>query len=344
MKLSLKKEKTAAVVPAEDTQIAKKHKNNKEPANKLSADRSGNPRKQLFFSKYGAYYTMLIPLIGFLIVFCYLPMGGVVMAFQDFRPVRGLFRSDWVGWENFEMVFEDSMFWSRLGNTVIISVLKILFTAPAPIVLALMLNEVKNPAFKKTVQTIVYMPRFISWVILASIVRAILDVQNGPINNLLLAYGLIDEPVLFMGSKELFRGLLVATEVWKTMGWSSIIYLSAMTSISPQLYEAAELDGASRLQRMWHITLPLIKPTFMVLIIMSMGSILSAGFDQVYAMSNTAVLEVGDIIDTYVYRRGLAEQNYSYAAAVGLFKSVVSVVLVCFANWLAKKTDNETLY
>lgn len=319
-------------------------KKKKEPTDRLVVDRKGNHRRQNVLTKYGAYYCMLIPLVVFLIVFCYVPMGGVVMAFQDFRPVRGIFRSKWVGWENFEMVFEDSMFWSRLENTVIISVLKILFTAPAPIILALLLNEVKNPAFKKTVQTIVYMPRFISWVILASIVRGILDVQNGPVNNLLLAYGFIDEPVLFMGSKELFRGLLVATEVWKTMGWSSIIYLSAMTSISPQLYEAAELDGAGRFQRMRHITLPLIKPTFMILIIMSMGSILSAGFDQVYAMSNTAVLEVGDIIDTYVYRRGLAEMNYSYAAAVGLFKSVVSVVLVCFANWLAKKTDNESLY
>lgn len=319
-------------------------KKKKEPTDRLVVDRKGNHRRQNVLTKYGAYYCMLIPLVVFLIVFCYVPMGGVVMAFQDFRPVRGIFRSKWVGWENFEMVFEDSTFWSRLENTVIISVLKILFTAPAPIILALLLNEVKNPAFKKTVQTIVYMPRFISWVILASIVRGILDVQNGPVNNLLLAYGFIDEPVLFMGSKELFRGLLVATEVWKTMGWSSIIYLSAMTSISPQLYEAAELDGAGRFQRMRHITLPLIKPTFMILIIMSMGSILSAGFDQVYAMSNSAVLEVGDIIDTYVYRRGLAEMNYSYAAAVGLFKSVVSVVLVCFANWLAKKTDNESLY
>lgn len=296
------------------------------------------------FSKYGAFYTMMIPLILFLIIFCYLPMGGLVMAFQDFRPVRGIFGSKWIGLENFKMVFEDSMFWSVLKNTVIISVLKILFTAPAPIILALMLNEVKNRKFKRVVQTIVYMPRFISWVVLAAIVRALLNVQNGPINDILVSLGWIDEPILFMGSKKLFRGLLVATDVWKGMGWSSIIYLSAMTSINPQLYEAAQLDGAGRFQRMWNITLPLIKPTFMVLIILSMGSILSAGFDQVYAMSNSAVLEVGDIIDTYVYRRGLAEQNYSYAAAVGLFKSVVSVILVSFANWLARKTDNETLY
>lgn len=295
-------------------------------------------------SKYGAYYAMLIPLIAFLIIFCYVPMGGTVMAFQDFRPVRGLLKSEWRGLENFQMVFSDSMFWSRLKNTVIISVLKILFTAPAPIILALMLNEVKNKAFKRTIQTIVYMPRFISWVVLASIVQALLNYQNGPINTLLLELGLIDEPILFMGSKKLFRALLVGTEVWKGVGWSSIIYLSAMTSINPELYEAAELDGATRFQKMRNITLPLIKPTFMILIIMSMGSILSAGFDQVYAMSNTAVLEVGDIIDTYVYRRGLAESNFSYAAAVGLFKSVVSVILVCFANWLARKTDNESLY
>lgn len=312
-----------------------------EKKRKVAGERIGSKR---FWSKYGSFYTMMIPLVLFLAVFCYLPMGGIVMAFQDFRPVRGLFRSKWVGLENFKMVFEDSMFWSRLKNTVIISVLKIIFTAPAPILLALMINEVKNSKFKRIIQTIVYMPRFISWVVVAAIVRSLLNVQNGPVNNLLISLGLIEEPILFMGSKGMFRWLLIGTEVWKTMGWSSIIYLSAMTSINPQLYEAAELDGAGRFQRMWNITLPLIKPTFMVLIIMSMGSILSAGFDQVYAMSNNAVLEVGDIIDTYVYRRGLAEQNYSYAAAVGLFKSVVSVILVCFANWLAKKTDNESLY
>ncbi len=319
---------------------------NSPPMEKLPAHAASGKaaKRKLHLKRYGAYYMMLVPLLAFLIVFCYLPMGGAVMAFQDFRPVRGFLKSEWVGWENFRMVFQDKMFWSRLENTIIISVLKILFTAPAPILLALMLNEVKNKAFKRTVQTIVYMPRFISWVIIASIVQALLDVQNGPVNALLMKLGLIDEEILFMGSKKLFRGLLVATEVWKTVGWSSIIYLSAMTSISPQLYDAAELDGATRFQKMRHITLPLIKPTFMILIILSMGSILSAGFDQVYAMSNTAVLEVGDIIDTYVYRRGLAEANFSYAAAVGLFKSVVSVVLICSANYLAKKTNNESLY
>lgn len=339
MKHLFKKQSPEADAPKKKKAALKRTKKHEENL-ELSA-RGGVYRT---FSKYGAFYTMLIPLMLFLIIFCYVPMGGVVMAFQDFRPVRGLFHSKWVGWENFRMVFEDSMFWSRLKNTVIISVAKIIFTAPAPIILALMLNEVRSNKFKRVIQTIVYMPRFISWVVLAAIVRALLNVQNGPVNNLLMSLGLIDEEILFMGSKKLFRSLLVITDVWKGMGWSSIIYLSAMTSINPQLYEAAQLDGAGRLQRMWHITLPMIKPTFMVLIILSMGSILSAGFDQVYAMSNNAVLEVGDIIDTYVYRRGLAEQNYSYAAAVGLFKSVVSVVLVCFTNWLARKTDNESLF
>lgn len=314
-----------------------------------TAERSSlkeNRRKGLKYHirHYGVYYVMLIPLFFFLIVFCYIPMGGTVMAFQDFRPARGFLKSDWVGLENFIDVFSDSMFWSRLKNTVIISLLKIAFTAPAPIILALMLNEVRNKKFKRTVQTIVYMPRFISWVVVVSIIQALLDVQGGPINTLLMNLGLIDEPILFMGEKKLFRTLLVATEVWKTVGWSSIIYLSALTNINPTLYEAAELDGAGRFQKMRYITLPLLKPTFMILLILSMGSILSAGFDQVYAMANSAVLEVGDIIDTYVYRRGLAEQNFSYAAAVGLFKSVVSVVLVCGANWLARKTENETLF
>lgn len=294
--------------------------------------------------KYLPYYLMLIPLVLFLIVFCYLPMCGVVMAFEDFRPARGIFKSDWVGFENFITVFSDGMFWSRLRNTVVISICKLIFSAPAPIILALLLNEVKNKAFKRTVQTIVYLPKFISWVVVATIVQALLDVQDGPINSLLISLGIIDESMLLMGSKELFRPLLVITDVWKGVGWGSIVYLAALTSISPEYYEAATIDGASRLQKMWYITLPFLKPTFMILIILSMGSILSAGFDQVYVMSNSVVLDVGDIIDTYVYRKGLIDRDYGYAAAVGLFKSVVSVFLVGGANWLAKKTDNESLF
>ena len=294
--------------------------------------------------KYWPFYVMLIPLIVYLAVFCYLPMGGVVMAFQNFRPVRGFFRSEWVGLENFEDIFSDSMFWEKLRNTVIISVTKIIFSAPAPIILAILLNEVKNKVFKRVVQTIVYLPKFVSWVVVATIVKALLDIQDGPINTLLVSLGIFTEPQLLMGSKDLFRPLLVITDVWKGVGWGSIVYLAAMTSINPTYYDAAELDGANRFQKMWYITLPCLKPTFMILLILSMGSILSAGFDQIYVMENSVVMEVGDIIDTYVYRRGLIDQDYSYAAAVGLFKSVVSIFLVGGANWLANKTGNESLF
>lgn len=306
---------------------------------------SGNRRGFLYnCKKYWPFYVMLIPMLVFLAVFCYLPMGGVVMAFQNFRPARGFLYSKWVGWENFQDIFGDKMFWEKLRNTVVISLLKIAFSAPAPIILALLLNEVKNRAFKRVVQTIVYLPKFVSWVVVASIVKALLDIQDGPINTLLVSLGLFEEPQLLMGSKALFRPLLVITDVWKGVGWGSIVYLAAMTSINPEYYEAAVLDGATRFQKMWYITLPCIKPTFMILIILSMGSILSAGFDQVYVMGNSVVLEVGDIIDTYVYRKGLIDQDYSYAAAVGLFKSVVSILLVGGANWLANKTDNESLF
>lgn len=305
----------------------------------------GNRRGFLYnCKKYWPFYVMLIPMLVFLAVFCYLPMGGVVMAFQNFRPARGFLYSKWVGWENFQDIFGDKMFWEKLRNTVVISLLKIAFSAPAPIILALLLNEVKNRAFKRVVQTIVYLPKFVSWVVVASIVKALLDIQDGPINTLLVSLGLFEEPQLLMGSKALFRPLLVITDVWKGVGWGSIVYLAAMTSINPEYYEAAVLDGATRFQKMWYITLPCIKPTFMILIILSMGSILSAGFDQVYVMGNSVVLEVGDIIDTYVYRKGLIDQDYSYAAAVGLFKSVVSILLVGGANGLANKTDNESLF
>jgi putative aldouronate transport system permease protein len=294
--------------------------------------------------KYKTFYLMILPLLVFMLIFCYLPMGGLVMAFQDFRPARGIFRSEFVGFENFIEVFTDKMFWERLRNTVCISVLKIIFTAPAPIILAMLINEVRNKSFKKAVQTIVYLPRFISWVVVATIVAALLDVQGGPVNTLLMRMGLLDEPMLFMGNKTLFWPLLVLTEIWKGVGWSSIIYLAALTSISPEYYEAATIDGANRLQKMWYITWPFLKPTFIILVILSMGSILSAGFDQVFVMANNAVMDVGDIIDTYVYRTGLASRRYGYAAAVGLFKSVVSLVLILGANTLARKTDNESLF
>ena len=198
---------------------------------------------------------MLIPMLVYLAVFCYLPMGGVVMAFQNFRPVRGFFRSEWVGWENFQDIFSDDLFWEKLRNTVIISVTKIIFSAPAPVILALLLNEVKNKVFKRVVQTIVYLPKFVSWVVVATIVKALLDIQDGPINTLLVNLGIFESPQLLMGSKPLFRPLLVITDVWKGVGWGSIVYLAAMTSINPTYYDAAELDGANRFQKMWYITL-----------------------------------------------------------------------------------------
>lgn len=315
--------------------------------NDQNAPRLSPRRKKGFFytiRKYWPFYIMLIPMLVYLAVFCYLPMGGVVMAFQNFRPVRGFFRSEWVGWENFQDIFSDDLFWEKLRNTVIISVTKIIFSAPAPVILALLLNEVKNKVFKRVVQTIVYLPKFVSWVVVATIVKALLDIQDGPINTLLVNLGIFESPQLLMGSKPLFRPLLVITDVWKGVGWGSIVYLAAMTSINPTYYDAAELDGANRFQRMWYITLPCLKPTFMILLILSMGSILSAGFDQIYVMENSVVMEVGDIIDTYVYRKGLIDQDYSYAAAVGLFKSVVSILLVGGANWLANKTGNESLF
>jgi len=295
-------------------------------------------------NKYKVYYLMILPMIIYLIIFSYLPMGGIIMAFQDFRVARGILRSEFIGLENFIDVFTDGMFWGRLRNTVIISVLKIIFTAPAPIILALLLNEVNNKLFKRTIQTIVYLPKFVSWVVVASIVSALLDIKDGPVNTVLVSLGIISEPMLLTGSKALFRPLLVITDIWKGVGWGSIIYLATLTSINPEYYEAATIDGANRLQKTWYITLPFIKPTFMILIILSMGSILSAGFDQVYVMANTVVMDVGDIIDTYVYRVGLASQRYGYASAVGLFKSVVSIMLVTGANWLARKTDNESLF
>lgn len=285
---------------------------------------------------------MFLPAVILLFIFCYAPMGGIVIAFKDFKLSKGIWDSEWVGFSNFIRLFSMPSFLEVLRNTVWISFLKILFGFPAPILLAILLNELSFQRFKKVAQTISYLPHFLSWVILSGVFLQVLSPSGGLVNNLVVAFG--HSPIYFLGDPDYFVGTLVITHVWKEVGWSSVIYLASLTSISPELYEAATVDGASRLQRIWYITLPSLMPTITIMLIMETGSLINAGFDQVFNLYNEAVYKVADIIDTYVYRRGLINMEYSYSVAAGLFKNVVSFVLVMLANQIAKWLGGSAIW
>lgn len=280
------------------------------------------------------YWLMLIPGLTWLIMFQIVPMFGVVMAFQDFNPGAGLFRSEWVGLENFRYMFELNDVRQVLFNTVVIAFGKIIGNLLVPLVFALLLNELRQKYLVKFIQTSVYLPHFLSWVILSGITIQIFGF-NGPVNRIVEQLGF--EPVLIFQQADLFRGFIIGSDVWKNFGFNSIIYLAALTGIDHTLYEAADMDGAGRWRKLWHVTLPGIRTTIVLLAILSLGGILDAGFDQVFNLYNPLVYSTGDILDTYVYRAGLHDLDFSLGTAVGLLKSVVSFILITVGYWLAKK-------
>lgn len=288
------------------------------------------------------YTLMVLPGYIWLFMFSIVPMVGIVMAFQDYNPSKGWFGSPWVGlkWFKYLNVIPDAK--RALVNTLIIAIAKVILNIIIPLVFALLLNEVKNMKFKKTVQTIVYLPHFVSWVILANIITNILG-ANGIFNTVRSAMGATDT-VLPMTMPSIFRQLLIGTDVWKEFGYNAVIYLAALTGISPSLYEAAAIDGASRWKRVWHITIPGLVPTIVLLTTLAMGNVLNAGFDQVFNMYNQLVIETGDIIDTYVYRIGITNMQFSLATAAGLFKSVVSFVLVVTSYVCAYKFADYKIF
>ncbi|MCM8900814.1 ABC transporter permease subunit [Caldicoprobacter algeriensis] len=285
---------------------------------------------------------MLIPGIAFFIIFHYIPMYGAVIAFKEYNIMQGILGSPWIGFKYFKHAFESPFFGEILWNTFIISVYKLIWGFPAPIILALLLNEVKNMKFRRTIQTVSYLPHFISWVVIGGMFTDLLSPQTGIVNNIIKMFG--GQPIYFMASKEWFRTVLVVSSIWKEVGWNSIIYLAALSSIDPQLYEASQIDGANRWQQTWYITLPGIMSTIAILLILRLGNILNAGFEQVFIMYNPSVYEVADIIDTWVYRVGLQGMRYSLATAVGLFKSVVGFILVITSNWLAKRMGESGIW
>lgn len=285
------------------------------------------------------FYLMLLPGIIYFIIFHYVPMYGVQIAFRNYKMKLGFFGSSWVGMDNFEKLFRDPGFLTALKNTIIISLLKITVGFPAPILLALMLNAVRSTAARRIFQSISYLPHFLSWIVIASLVRSMFSTSTGAVNQVIKNLGM--EPINFLGSGKYFRGVLVLSDCWKEIGWGSIIYLAALMGVDAQLYEAATVDGASPFRQLISITLPSIAPTIITMLILRVGGILSAGQDQVYAMYNELVYSVADILDTYALRVGLNNLKYSMSTAVSLFKSAIGLVMILVTNKISKMVDEN---
>ncbi|MFE6735152.1 ABC transporter permease [Microbacterium sp. NPDC057650] len=292
--------------------------------------------------RHKALYLMALPGIAYFIIFKYVPMAGLVIAFQDYSPFRGIAGSPWVGFDHFVRFFTEDTFGMLLTNTVVISLLLLIFSFPVPIILALMLNELRLKFFQRSIQTVIYLPHFMSWVIVVSLFYVLLTTDGGSINELLQSWGLPEIP--FLTDPNWLRPLYTMQEVWKTAGWGTIIYLAAMTGVDLQLYEAAEIDGAGRWSQTWHITLPAIRPVIIVMFILAIGDFLELGFEHMFLMLNSLNREVGEIFDTYVYTAGIQNGQLSYATAVGLFKGLVGLVLVVGANRMAKKFGEEGVF
>ena len=286
---------------------------------------------------------MLLPGLIIILIFSYVPMGGLIIAFQDFIPSKGLFgNQEWIGLKNFEYVFNLPGFGQAMKNTVIIALWKIVLGLVVPIVFALMLNEVHRIRFKKTVQTIVYLPYFLSWVVLGGIFLDILSPGSGVVNQVITALG--GDEIFFLGDNDYFQGTLIVTDLWKNFGYGAIVYLAAILGIDTDLYEAARIDGANRWRQTWHVTLPGIRMIIVLMMVLSLGNVLNAGFDQVFNLYSKAVYESGDILDTFVYRLGLIDAQYGPATAVGLFKSVISTIFISVSYFLAYKLADYRVF
>ncbi|MDC7236764.1 MAG: ABC transporter permease subunit [Sphaerochaetaceae bacterium] len=287
------------------------------------------------------YAMMVLPLLYF-IIFKYVPMFGNILAFRRYRPGMGPFGTEWVGLRYFKLFFKDAAFWTAFKNTLILSLLNLIINFPIPIIFALFLNEVRNRYFKKFVQTISYMPRFISTVVVIAIVSELLSPSTGILNIIRGKMGL--DAIYYMNEPDYFRTIYVLLDTWQYTGWTAIIYLASITSISPDMYEAATIDGANRIQQIFYVTIPTILPTIMVMLILNIGRLLSLGFEKILLLYTPTNSQVSDILDTLVYRTGLANQNYSYATAIGLFTGIIGIILVTSSNSLSKKLTGQSIY
>lgn len=286
---------------------------------------------------------MSLPLVLLKILFAYVPLLGWVMAFQNYKPAKSFFDQDWAGLAKFEFLFKDAVFLRDIRNTLAMSLINLVLGFVTAILLALLLNEIKNVVFKRTIQTISYMPHFLSWVIVAGIVQNVLSTDSGIVNDILIRIGAIDSSINFLGEPKYFWGIVGASNVWKEVGWNTIIYLASMSAIDPSLYEAAEMDGAGRFNKILHVTLPAIKSTFIILLIMNIGNILNAGFEVQYLLGNGPIQDVSETIDIFVLKYGMQKNDYALGTAAGIFKSVISVILVFGANWISGKLGEDKL-
>jgi len=286
-------------------------------------------------------YIMVAPVVAFYIIFHYLPMYGAQIAFRNFSPSLGIFDSPWVGLEHVINFVESHYFWRLIRNGLLLNLYEIIFGFPAPIILALLINELRNSAFKRISQTIVYLPHFISLVVVAGLVREFVSLE-GLINDILVLIGM--ERTVILQIPELFRPVFITSLVWQSMGWGSIIFLAALSGIDPQLYEAATLDGCGRFKKILYITLPGIMPTIVILLILRMGSMFDVGFERIILLYNPLTFETADVIGSFVFRRGLLEFNWSYSAAVGLFNSVINFAMILMANWLSRRVNETSLW
>jgi putative aldouronate transport system permease protein len=287
-------------------------------------------------------YVMLVPGLLFLLLLKYTPMYGLIIAFQDFSIFRGVAESPWVGLKHFERLVVNDQFINVLTNTILISIYKLIFLFPAPILLAVLLNEIRKMTFKRVVQSVIYLPHFISWVIVSGLFINLLSINGGIVNVVIEKLG--GEPIAFFMDPSVFRPLLVLTEGWKEIGWGTIIYLAAIAGVDPQLYEAAKMDGASRFKQMLHVTLPGIYSTMILMFILRLGNMLEAGTEQILVMYNPVVYNVADVIGTYVYRVGLGASDYSFSTAVGMFESIVAFILIVLGNALCKKYLGRSIW
>lgn len=286
---------------------------------------------------------MSVPFVIYTFIFNYLPLGGWIMAFQNFRPNKGYFGSAFVGMDQFNFLFKEEAFWRAMRNTLAMSLMNLAFGLVFAIIFALLLNEIRLSGFKRVTQTISYLPHFLSWVIVCSLISNMLSTSDGMLNNLLMALGVTDKPVLFLGEQRYFWWVVAFSNVWKEMGWNSIIYIAAMSGVDQALYESAAIDGANRYKKMWHITLPGIRSTIIVILIMNMGWILNAGFEVQYLLGRGLVMDVSETIDIFVLKYGINIGNYSLATAAGIFKSVISIALIAGTNWIAGRIGEDKL-
>ncbi|MCI6430441.1 MAG: ABC transporter permease subunit [Lachnospiraceae bacterium] len=301
-------------------------------------------RRSEFFKmlkKHRMFYLFLLPAVVMVFLFSYMPFWGILIAFKDFKMARGIMGSDWVGLEHFRKLFSDPNFYRVLKNTLIIGISTLLTTFPVTIIFTILVNEILNTKFKKVVQTVTYLPHFLSWVVVGTFAYQILSPSSGIVNTILVNLGILDKSVYFMAQPNMFVPIYLIVNLWKETGYSIVVYLAVISGIDTEQYEAVSIDGANRFQKILYVTLPAMLPTICVMLILNIGTIITVGFDPIFNLYNDATYQTADVISTFVYRKGMVDAQFDYSTAVGLFQNVVSLTLVLLSNWFARKANPE---